>query len=140
MNGLNVRISGNYIIGEPDKTNLKNRFFKAILGGEGEVRNELLFFLRRFGFAGGVRLVLFLGIMQNLLLFQFLPVFIDFFLFLVVFPFGEIIDFVDHQIRLGLFSDWEWLLSKTILPDFPGLRVKIPENVKITAQTAFSLP
>ena len=28
-------------------------------------------------------------------------------------------------------------VSKAILPDFPGLRVEIPENVEITAQTAF---
>ena len=54
---------------------------------------------------GSFRLILFFGIMKNLLLFQFLPVFIDFFLFLIVFPLREIIDFVDHQTHLGLVSD-----------------------------------
>jgi hypothetical protein len=39
-----------------------------------------------------------------------------------------------------LVFDWGWLLSETILPDFPGLWVEIPENEEITAQTAFSLP
>lgn len=71
------------------------------LGREDEIQNGLLFFLRRLGFAGSVRLILFSGIMENLLLFQFFPVFIGFFLFLVVFPFREIIDFIDHQTHLG---------------------------------------
>ena len=93
------------------------------LGREDEIRNGLLFFLRRLGFAGNVRLILFSGIMENLLLFQFFPVFIGFFLFLVVFPFREIIDFVDHQTHLAGWLFRGWLLSKTILPDFPGLWV-----------------
>ncbi len=105
MNGLNSRISGNYIIGEPDTPNLKNWFFKVTWGEEDGVRNELFILRRRLGLAGCLRLVLFFGILKILLFFQFIPVLIDLFLFLVVFPFREIINFVDHQTRLGLVSD-----------------------------------
>ena len=140
MNELNNRISGNYIIRGQDKPNLKNGFFKVISEGNQKVRCALLFFPRRLGFAGRVQLVLFFGILENLLFFQFLPVFIDFFLFLVIFPFGKIIDFVDHQTHLGLVSVSGIAAIHAILPDFPGLRVEIPENEEITLQTAFSLP
>jgi hypothetical protein len=86
------------------------------------------------GFIGTIR---FFRILHNLLFFQFLPVFVGFFLFLVIFPFREIIDFIDHKSRLVRI----WVTGKVVLKDysarFPRLLGKFPENEKNNAANRF---
>lgn len=50
------------------------------------------------------------------------------FFFLIVFPFREIIDFVDHRTHLGMFSGSGMAVTKAILPDFANGREEIPEK------------